>query len=164
MKGQEFKDCFAQKNTLHWKGYADYELSDLEKLYNIRIGCQLKTFFIEMGRCDGGVYGNFHLPTNDDSKGVRSHFIFQRSTVMNVASDPDNMKFLLGGGHFVFFAEPPTVYYFLRTNKENFHVHRFDSSTGEVEDTEIELLDFLINHDVPGKGDFPVSEGDLLKI
>ncbi len=164
MKAQEFRDSFDKQNTLHWKGYAACELENLEKLYDISISDQLSVFFTEMGRCDGGVYGYAHLPTSDETRNIRSHVMFKESLVRSIAMGPTDLLFLQGGGEFFFFTEPPTVYYFLRTNKENFHVHRFDSSTGEVEDTEIELLDFLINHEVPGKGDFPVSEGDLLKI
>lgn len=128
----------------------DTELNSLEKLYSVSIRGELRVFFIQMSRSGG-------------AKGIRHYVIFQRAISNNILSD-GNMKFLLGGSNFVFFTESSFIYYFLRTNKQGSSDHRDDAKVGNVEDTEVGLLRFLINRGVPDIGHYPVSGGDLLKI
>ncbi len=161
MKGQEFKDCFAEKNTSHWKGYADDELENLETLYGISIVGQLKTFFMEIGRSDGGVFGGDYMPLYDPRMGIRDHLMFQLMFKDYLLSDGYHD---LCKSPFVFFTYEDLQFYYLMTRGSNLNVRFYDSNVELVEDTGLGLLEFLIDHEVPSKGNRYTGAGDLLKI
>mgnify|MGYP001101860842 CR=1 FL=1 len=143
-------------------GYDTHELGQIERLYDIKVQGQLKSFLYEMGKSDGGVIGEYLIPLYTPSWGIRSHLLFQ----------VDFFDQMQEAGHYTFLNKPfvvalvsETQYYFVQTGLGNDAVYHFDSNTDEVKETNWDLIGFLGELAEENAGDCHlVTEGSLVRI
>ncbi|NBF01552.1 SMI1/KNR4 family protein [Pseudomonas sp. Fl5BN2] len=147
--------------VIEMQGYANEELDQIERLYDIRISGQLKSFLLEMGRSDGGLIGDSFIQLYRPSWRVRAHLLFQ----------VDFFNQMQETGHYEFLNKPfvlawisETQYYFVQTSLADDAIYHYDSNVECVVKTEWDLCGFLRMLAHENDGDTKAVVGDLLAI
>lgn len=131
------------------KGYSDYEIAKIARLYNVKITGQLYDFLLSMGRCSGGFFGDDPLIFYREQKTVRSHFLSQYGLwddLRNIQQFEycDKKPFLIS-------IESETQYFFLLTDSVNpdlvYHYDENEETIQETNKTFYEYLRHLVNTD-----------------
>lgn len=124
------------------KGYTESELSQMERLYDIEITGELRTFLSCMGRCSGGLLDE-PLVFYDRNK-VRSHFLLQERLRDELSPlEPINCY---KEKSFLISVESETQYYFLLTaSEEPNRVYHFNENYGTVDVTNWTFNEYLVH-------------------
>ncbi len=162
MNINQFKEKFPTSNTSKWKGYSNEEILKIEKLYNIEVKGELRSFLQELGRGDGGIFGDECIYLYRKIVGVRDHLLEQFALEQRLVEDGHD-SLVNSGGTFVFFSYDVIEFYFLHTKCGDDKVLYHDTRDGSVETTGLSLFEFLLHHKVPSKCDYWATYGDLLK-
>ncbi|MDH5803365.1 MAG: SMI1/KNR4 family protein [Gammaproteobacteria bacterium] len=149
--------------SINCLGYSNLELEKIERLYNVEIKGQFKSFLIEMGKSDGGLIGDYSIQLYRPAWRVREHLLFQVD-FFNQMQEEGFYDFL--NKPFVFSLISETQYYFLQTSLDNHDVvYHYDSNNELVKMTDWDLVNFMKMLVAENKGVLlPESEGDILKI
>ncbi|WP_275391238.1 hypothetical protein [Xenorhabdus bovienii] len=71
-------------NTTYIRGYSEEDILKLERLYNIKIQRQLYDFLTHMGRCSGGLFGDYPLEFYSKIDSSKDRLIFQSECRKNL--------------------------------------------------------------------------------
>ena len=131
------------------KGYSEDELSKIEKLYDINISGNFRLFMLEMGRCSGGLIGNYPFIFYIDAT-VREHILAQnslREDLLRIVSKSYTTFYQYCNGTFMISLESEeSQFFYLNTKGDNpERVFRFDDNMGIIYDTEQDFLDYLLD-------------------
>ncbi|MBS9430885.1 hypothetical protein CE143_03195 [Photorhabdus luminescens] len=126
----------------YMRGYSAEEISKIERLYDIEVKGQLYDFLICMGRCSGGLFGDFPLVFYREQKTLRGSLLFQTGLREELAEIQRHD--LLKQRPFFISVESYTQYYFVLTESDNPDlVYRYDENEEVVQDTGLILNDYL---------------------
>ncbi len=162
MNINQFKEKFPTSNTSKWKGYSKEEILKIEKLYDIEVKGEFRYFLQELGRGDGGIFGDEFICLYRTTWGIRYHLLEQFSLVQELQLDGHG-DLIRDCGAFPFFSYNDLDFYFLLTKCQSDIVYHHDTVDESVESTGLSLFAFLSKRNVPKKGDRWVTYGDLLK-
>jgi hypothetical protein len=146
------------------EGYSEVELGKIESLYDISIQGQLKTFLLEMGRCDGGLIGDDPIILYRSNMNVANFVLLQnglREEIYDTGwQDISSQK------PFNFAIESETLSYFVLTNSDEPNcVYFYDENKEKTGRTEWDLFSCLKNFtEYFGGNIYPIVAGDLLEI
>ena len=147
-------------------GYENWEITKIEKLYDIKIDRSLKDFLLTMGRCSGGPIGDGSIILYRNSFSIRTHI----SIGFWLIDDLQNLGYfdLVGLKPFVFAIEGETYYMFLATEEEGEQfVYCFDENENKVEKTRETFSSYIYREaklTVECYNQNTICNGDLLKI
>ncbi|OOV99540.1 hypothetical protein [Pseudomonas sp. MF4836] len=143
-------------------GYSLEDLERIERLYDVRISGQLKSFLLEMGRSDGGLIGDSIIQLYRPSWRIRAHLLFQ----------VDFFSQMQESGNYVFLNKPfvlawisETQYYFVQTLLADDAIYHYDSNVESVVKTRWDICCFMKSLVSERVGDMKVGVvGNLLEI
>lgn len=143
-------------NYEYAKGYNDEDIDYIEKLYDINVSGQLRSFLSQIGRCAGNAIGDDQLFFYSQ-RSVRQQFNYQKSLNGRFRGYKKKYYFLGNAGY--------EYYVFLQTNTENpDQIYTFNvSRNNELQATEKTLFDYISDCLHKSQSKIPFSfEGSII--
>ncbi len=133
------------EDSRHFRGYLPGELPLIAAAYDIEVKGQLRSFLLQVGRSDGGLWGPGLLTLYGVHRGLRSHILFQGGVSDRLKGVEEYQELYPHNGKpFVIGIEYETQYYVLLTENENAdEVYRFDENTDRFYTTGQTLFEWL---------------------
>jgi hypothetical protein len=149
-------------DDLNMIGYTGNEIEKIERLYDIVASNQLRSFFLEMGKSDGGAIGDYFIPLYRPTWRVRQHILFQMD-FFNRLQEENFFEYLYKP--FVISLVSETQYYFLETSSHGDEVFHYDENNSAVTSSSLDLVNFLKSLVLRNSGKIQKSTvGNLLEI
>lgn len=138
MKYLTILNQFLHQNRKKSIGYSQKEIDQIEKLYDINIRKDFRTFLLHAGRSDGGLLGDT-IVMYRDYYSIRNQILFQ----LTLENDLPNYNWLKEKP-FIFAVFCETHYCFLKTNDEDLTVYMYTEGENEIFSLETYFDDFMI--------------------
>ncbi|NET37769.1 MAG: SMI1/KNR4 family protein [Cyanothece sp. SIO1E1] len=146
-------------------GYETDEISKIERLYDIIIVGDFRSFLKLAGKCSGGVIGDRDMILYRRTMTLRSHLLLQTG-FRNDLQDLGLFD-IVGMKPFVFSIESETVYYFLSTAaKDSQKVYLLDENNDQIRETAWNFSDYIEQQVLAGRKhkSNAICKSDLLLI
>jgi len=144
-------------------GYSEDEIAKIERLYGIEVQGDFRKFLYQMGRCDGGVFGDDPIILYRSAWNVRTQLLTQ-VCFFDDMQDNGNFEHLTYKP-FVFSIESETQYFFIQTSSSEIDaVYHYDENSGKSVKTNYTFRTYLQDLYTNSKRSNIACTGELIAI